>query len=150
MRKDRLIISALFAGAVSVMAACSGDWEAPESQTTTGVRERMEPTTVTGCLRAGVVADQTFVLTAMRAEGASESATYHLTGLEGVELGDHVGQQVEVSGILRAEQEVVSISGPAEVEKKAEGTPVVETRTEVDVKRLDVSAVRPTGQPCEG
>ena len=150
MRNDRLIFSAVMAGALAMTAACGGDWKSPESQTTTGVQERMEPMTVTGCLRAGE-ADQTFVLTAMRTEGAADTATYHLTGTEGVKLGDYVGQQVEVSGTLRAEQQVVSSSGQMEVEKKAEataGTPVVETRTEVDVRRLEVASARTTGERC--
>ena len=60
-----------------------------------------------------------------------------------------VGQQVEVSGTLRAEEQVAT-SGVA-VEKPAKGidaTPTVETKTELDVKEMTVSAVKPSGQRC--
>jgi hypothetical protein len=56
---------------------------------------------------------------------------------------------VEVSGILRSEQQVASV-GKVE-EKPAKGTsgqPVVETKSEIDVKTVTVQSVKPTGSRC--
>jgi hypothetical protein len=150
--EHRLVRTAvLFSVLALAAAACNRKPAAPELQTTTGVQPRTEPITVAGCLKQGVLADNTFVLTASRANGADETATYQLTGREGVTLSDYVDQQVEVSGTLRAEQQVASSSGVVEEKpaKGTSGTPAVETKTELDVKRLDVTAVKLTGSRCE-
>jgi hypothetical protein len=120
----------------------------PERQTTTGMQPRMHPTAVEGCLRAGV-ANNTFVLTASRAEGAGDAGTYELTGPESLNMRAHLGQQVQVEGTVRAAEEVASTSGTAR--RSAPGvpeTPVVETLTKVEVRRLAVSAIRPLRKPC--
>ena len=53
-------------------------------------------------------------------------------------------------GTLQSDQEVDS-SGTTAVEKSAtgtSGTPTVQTHTELDVKQMTVSAVKPLGQQC--
>jgi hypothetical protein len=153
MRHDRLIRTGIAAAILTVaMAGCNQrKATAPELQTTAGVQPRMEPMTVIGCLRSGV-SDNTFVLMASQAAGAGETATYQLTGPERLNLREYVGQKVEISGTLRAEKHVTS-SGGSVAEKPAKGTtgtPVVETKSEVEIKQLDVSSVKPTGNRCEG
>ena len=129
-------------------SACNRNTAVPELQRTTGLQARMEPVTVVGCLRAGL-ADNTFVLIAPAADPGSTSATYQLIGQD-VTLRDYVGQQVEVSGTLRAEEEV-GTSGAAVGEKPAKGTeatPTIDTKTELDVRHMIVSSVKPSGERC--
>jgi hypothetical protein len=151
MRHHTIVLrAALVLGAVTLAAsACRKEPAAPELQRTTGVEQRAQPVTVAGCLKSGI-AEDTFVLMATQA-GAGETSTYQLTGHDTVDLKSHVGEQVEVSGTLQAQQQTASTSG-AVAEKPARGTsgtPVVETKTEVDVKRLDVSSIKPLGNRCQ-
>jgi hypothetical protein len=133
-----------------VLSACKRQATAPELQTTAGQQARMEPMTVTGCLKSGV-ADNTFVLMTSKTEGAIETATFQLNPKQGVDLKQYIGQTVEISGTLRAEQEVASTGQPTELKpaKGTSGTPTVETKSEIDVKRLDVNTVTPTGNSCD-
>jgi hypothetical protein len=130
-------------------AGCSSKSTVPEAQQTSGVQPRSDATTVSGCLRAGDAAD-TFVLNS-KAEDSAKATTYQLKANDRVNLRDYLGQQVEVSGTVRAEQEVTSSSGttPAKAAKGTSGTPTVETKTDLDVRQLDVTSVRPTGSKCE-
>ena len=111
-----------------------------------------QPTTVTGCLKAGDAPD-TFVVTAARSAGSGETATYQLVSNPGVNLTDHIGRQVEVSGIVRQTQEMASRSRAEPSQPAgtsgAPGKPAVETRTEVEIKRLEVSTIKPQGGQCE-
>jgi hypothetical protein len=91
-----------------------------------------------------------FVLAAAQTAGAAETATYHLTGAEGLDLQPHIGRRVEVSGTVRSEADLASRSRPDEAERArgTSGTPTVQTKTELQIRRLDVSQVRPTGEDC--
>jgi len=151
MRNHRLIGSTIVGVALAVSAAACGnnnDMQAPERQTTTGEQARMQETTISGCLKAGLD-EQTFVL--MARDQTQDTATYQLTGANGVNLSDHVNERVQVTGTLRAEQEFASAGRTVEDDKAkgTSGTPVVETKTEVEVKRLVVAGVKPTGEKCE-
>jgi hypothetical protein len=140
----------LLGSCLLTFGACKRQASAPELQTTTGTQARMQPMSVTGCLKSGM-ADDTFVLMASQANGAGDTATYQLTGREGMDLRQYLGQKVAVAGTLRAQQEVAS-TGQATEQKPAKGTtgtPTVETKTELDVKRLDVSTITPTGDRCD-
>ena len=141
----------LAVAAVLTSTACNRKSSAPDLQTTSGPQARAESASVSGCLRAGL-GDNTFVLTAIDSTGSSTdpTTTYQLNGSK-VPLRDYVGQQVQVTGTVRAEQEVAS-RGVAEVAKPAKGTsgtPKVETNTELDVKQLTVESVQPAGRRCE-
>jgi len=110
------------------------------------------PTTVTGCLKSGD-APASYVITTARTEGGTETATYQLMGNAGANLADHIGRQVEVTGVIRQTQELASTerARPAQAEGTtgSAGKPVVETRTEVDIKQLDVKSVKPLEDRCE-
>ena len=107
---------------------------------------------MTGCLKAGD-APSTYVLTTARTEGNAETATYQLVGNAGANLADHIGHQVQVSGVIRQTHELESTertrSAQPEGTAGAAGKPAVETRTEVDIKRLDVTTLRSLGDRCE-
>ena len=146
----RLILTGLALGLVTLASAgCKRENTAPDLQTTTGLQARAEPKSVAGCLRKGV-GDNTYILVASQTTGATTTATYRLTRPDMNDFQQYVGQMVEVSGTLRAEQEIAS-SGGTVAEKPAKGTsgtPTVETKTELDIRTLNVGAVRPLGSAC--
>lgn len=138
--------------AVSCSQAEETTTTAPEVQTQTAQQTNM-PLTVSGCLKAGD-ADDMFVLTAARSEGSMETATYQLQGGNGANLQEHVGRQVQVTGTVQAQQEIASRGTAEATGEEARGTagsatPTVQTRTEIDIKRLSVSSVKPLGDKCE-
>jgi hypothetical protein len=145
------VITSFVVASVCLSAACNRGEPVPPAEVQSQVAQPAnQPIAVRGCLKAGEASD-TFVLTAARSEGSNETATYVLVGKEGVNLRDHIGRQVEVNGVVRAEQEMASRSGaqPADKATGTAGTPTVQTRTQVELKRLDVSAIKPTGDRCE-
>lgn len=150
MTRHELIRHTLLVGSLALaLTACDRKAAAPDLQTTSGPQAEAQSALVSGCLRQGE-ADQTFVLESAQADGAGATVTYQLTGNENVQLPNYVGQQVEVSGTVRANQE---ISSSGKVEEKAakgtSGTPVVETKTDVDIKRLDVATIKSLGAACK-
>jgi hypothetical protein len=151
MRNHRLISTTIAAAALAItVGGCSQEMAAPERQTTTGEQARMEETTVAGCLKAGMD-ENTYVLIAEGRTGAeTASATYQLTNANNVNLQQHVNQQVRVTGTLRSQQEFASTGRSVDEDraKGTTGTPVIETKTEVDVKRIAVNSVQPSGEKC--
>jgi len=124
---------------------------AVETQVPGAVRTPDAPMTVTGCLRAGEASD-TYVLTQDAATtGTADTANYHLVGVSGVNLRDHIGERVQVSGVLATQQEVASRSTPSQQDKATgtTGTPTVQTETQVDIRTLRVNSVNPQGGKCE-
>ena len=107
-------------------------------------------TTITGCLRAGN-ADGTFVLNEAQSAGGNQAATYQLVAANADDLRAHLNQQVQVVGTIQSDQQVASRSTRVEDDKKAKGTtgtPVVETTTDVRIRRMQVSSVTPRGTAC--
>jgi hypothetical protein len=146
-------VSTSLAVLLGVSACKRGD--EPQSMAdrqTQTARPANQPVTISGCLKAGD-AEDTFVLTAARSEGSTETATYQLAGSPGVNLRDHIGQRVEVNGTMNAQQEIASsTSAVGRDEDRPAGTsgkPRVETKAELEVNRLSVSAVKPLGDRCE-
>jgi hypothetical protein len=135
--------------AAALAVACSSDSNrAPERQTQTPEKALNQPATVAGCLRASM-AENTFVLHEARSDGAFGTANYELIGTPGVELRDYANQEVEVSGTLRSQQVVASSGTTTETTPAGTaGIPAVKTRSEVDVRRLEVTSVKPTGKSC--
>jgi hypothetical protein len=129
------------------VAACARDDAGPEVQTSSGVQPRTESISVRGCLKTGL-AESTFVLTTTESGPQGETATYQLNG-PGVEFANYVGQQVEVAGTLRAEQAATS-SGVDVVEKSTgtSGQSVIETKSELNLKHMTVTSIKPSGQRC--
>ena len=123
-----------------------------ESQSQTA-QPANQPITVAGCLNAGEAAD-TYVVTAARTTGGSaETATYQLVGERAVNLQDHVGHRVEVSGTVQTQHEIAASApaqpAPNERATGTTGTPTVQTRTEIDIRRLAVTSLKPLGDKCE-
>lgn len=143
-------------------SACSKSKSSTPSETQTAgdVRTPNAPMTVTGCLRAGNLAD-TYVLTQDAANaGAQETANYQLLGADGVDLRKYIGERVQVNGVVASQQEVESRSAPAPARNadkdkdkdKPTGTagkPTVQTETEVDVRTMKVSSINPQGAKCD-
>jgi hypothetical protein len=152
MKQHQLVCKMALVCAVTIaFGACNRKPTAPERQTTTGAQLRAEPITVTGCLKSGVLAEDTFVLIVSQTEGAGGTSTYQLTALPNLNLRDHVGKQVELSGTLRSEQAIAS-RGDVTTQKAAKGTsgtPAVETQTDIDIKRLEVASVKPVASACQ-
>jgi len=115
----------------------------------------VRPTTVTetGCLTAR--GDQ-FVLTDLeRGEGQATTETFQLIG-NAEDLRQHVGKQVRVNGEAEAPNvAVVQESTPPSPQPAPQGTaggadPKVTTQeqTRVEVRKLKVASVQPTGSSC--
>ena len=121
--------------------------------------------TITGCLSS--TADRgAFVVTADRNaltsgalyanSGETPTYTYELTG-KTADLAAHVNQQVEVTGQLdddrkdqaKADQEETT-KHPEVQSGKDKVSPAIEmdTELEINVRRLAVASVKPTGRPC--
>ena len=111
-----------------------------------------QPVTIAGCLKAGE-APETFVLTAARTGGSNETATYQLVAAPDVNLKDHVGHRVEINGMVNTQQEIASRTTAVPNERSrptgTSGSPKVETKTEIDIKRVSVSSVKPISDKCE-
>ncbi len=146
------LAAALVAGTFS--AACGNDDKAApaaEMQSQTPVQPTNQPTTLTGCLRAGE-ATGTFVLTTSQT-AQEQTATYQLTPAQNVDLTSNIGQRVEVKGVVRTQQEIAARTKATPAADRAtgtSGTPAVQTTTEVAIRQLDVSTVRPLGERCDG
>jgi hypothetical protein len=150
-RTENLGASRLVPGARDGCDACNREQRAPvaESQAATPVQATNQPTTVKGCLRAGEAAD-TYVLTGERTAKGEQTATYELSAAPGVTLAAHVGRQVEVSGVIVAQQEVTTrtTAQPAEKAAGTSATPSVSTSTELQLRKLTVHQVRQIDDSC--
>ena len=134
------------------VGACNREPPVPagQSQAATQPQATNQPATVQGCLRAGEAPD-TFVLTGEKSTTGDRVATYQLQpAAANMQLADHVDHQVEVTGTIVAQQEITTRSSaqPAEKSTGTAGTPTVSTATELDIKRLNVTGVRPLGDKC--
>jgi hypothetical protein len=115
-------------------------------------RQPNTPTTVTGCLRSGAAAD-TFVLTTAATTSGGRPATYELKGGGNVNLEDHVGKRVEVSGVVESQSQIATRETATPADNATgtagkPGTPTVQTGTQLSVQRMDVKSVRATGGDC--
>jgi ABC-type uncharacterized transport system auxiliary subunit len=147
-----VVSSAVFVTATLAGCSRSDQKNAPtaEVQTQQPAEAVNKPITLSGCMRAGEATD-TYVLTTSATADGQAPANYQLAGASGVNLRDQIGNRVEVSGVVRTQQETQShTSGPAaNAPTGTSGTPRVETTTELDLKHLDVSNVKPLGEKCD-
>jgi hypothetical protein len=131
--------------------ACTrGKTPAPEVARTTGEQPHAEPMTVTGCLDSGAFAENVWVLLVPSTPRGAAGSTVHLIGGDPETLRTNAGRQVEVSGTLQAQQQVAT-SGTTSLRHRAsgaQGSPAVQTDTQIEVKRLAVGSIRPTGEKC--
>jgi hypothetical protein len=155
MQHRHVVGSVVLWGCIAAAAAgCRSKEPAapPAEDRTQAAQTANHPETVTGCLKAGD-APNTFVVTAAKTEGSAQTATYQLVSNAGVNLADHVGRQVEVSGTVKQTQELQSRdraqpAQPAGTSGQA-SKPVVETRTEVDIKQIEPVSIKRVGDRCE-
>jgi hypothetical protein len=168
MRQTGLIIGLIFSVALG-SAACSrtADEREETQQQAMATRDGAsgDEVTITGCLTAA--ADRgAFAVTADRnaltsgalnaGDGETPTYTYELTGNTG-DLAAHVGKQVQVSGRLdkdRKDEAEVDDEVKTKLPETQSGDdkvkPAIETDTEmeINVRRLNVASVSPTGRPC--
>ena len=136
--------------------ACGGgeDKEAPPATTQTQAsRQPNTPTTVTGCLRAGDAAN-TFVLTTSQTVDGSPPATYELAGQAGVNLQDHIGSRIQVTGVVDSQSQIATSEAPRPADNAtgtagSPGTPTVQTGTRLNVQRLNVTSVTRAEGECQ-
>ena len=148
----RNALTALFIAAAAAGACSREEPQVPPAQVQTqSVQKPNVPTLVTGCLRAGE-ATNTFVLTTAQSTDGTAPATYQLQGSAGVNLADHVGKRIEVSGVLREQAQIATREPSQPAEDKAKGTsgtPAVQTSTQLSIRQLDVTAVKQAAGDCE-
>src|SRR5438046_2302867 len=77
----------------------------PSMKTTTGLQPGSRVPPVSGCRRQGFWADK-YVLMTSAATGPSKTTIFDLVPIGGVKLADYAGQQVEISGTIRSEQQI--------------------------------------------
>ena len=135
--------------------ACGGDEpQAPvaQSQTQTPVQTMSVPESVTGCLRAGE-AGGTFVLTSSQTDDGKPPTTYQLAAGSGVNLQDHIGHRVAITGLVKEQQATTTATAttPATDDKPrgTAGTPSVQTSTTLQLRRMDVTNVARASGECE-
>jgi hypothetical protein len=118
--------------------------------------------TVAGCLSGGP--EGRFVLTAAPDPGVTAAAragmgerdTFSYVLVGGSNLEQHLGKRVEVSGTVAGRRQEIEAEARTEGTARPSGStdapdqPKVETTTEVDVevRQLNVSAVRELGPTC--
>jgi hypothetical protein len=166
MYRKGLLVGIIFS--VALGSACSraaDERQASARDSATGAATG-EEVTVKGCLTAApdraafvVTADRdTLTSDAIYAgAGGTPTFTYELMGNTG-DLGAHVGRQVEVVGRLdRDRKDDVDVDDEAKTElpkvqsgdRKVEPTIKTDTEVDINVRRLQVAKVTPTGQACQ-
>ncbi|CAN5506239.1 hypothetical protein BH23ACI1_BH23ACI1_24200 [soil metagenome] len=151
-----LFTATVMVGALASSACNRGAQETvpvAEMQTESPVHVMERPVSVQGCLRAGE-GGTTFVLTSSRAEDDGTTATYalhHPADMVPADLREHVGQQVHVEGVVRAQQALTGYTPSAPPANDPVGTggePAVSTTTELAVHQLEIKTLRPLGEAC--
>ena len=89
--------------------------------------------------------------TATLPAGVAQTANYQLVGVKGVDLRQHIGKRVQVTGVLATQQEIATRSTPTQQDKATgtAGKPTVQTETQIDMRTLQVNSVNPQGGKCE-
>ena len=164
MHRTGLLIGLIFS--VGIGSACSRAADEPLADQDPSPTATGNEITVTGCLTSAPDRDA-FVVTAARdaltsgaiysGAGGTPTYTYELMG-NTADLTAHVGRQVEVTGRLdddRDDEVDVDEEDKTELPKVQSGDRAVEpsietdTEMEINVRRLAVATVEPTGQPCQ-
>jgi hypothetical protein len=168
MQRTELIIGIILS-AVLALPACSrtADERADQQRAAMAARDGTpgDEVTITGCLMAAqdrnafvVTADRNALVSGALYSGSGETPTftYELTG-NVANLAAHVGRQVEVTGrVDKSREDEVKVNDevktnlPETQSGKDKVSPAIETDTEVEVnvRRLTVSSMTPTGQGC--
>lgn len=148
------VLTAAVLAAATIVTGCSREEAQPPAaqvQSQTATQPLNTPESVTGCLRAGDAAD-TYVLTTSQTEDGRAPATYQVIGTAGVNLGEHVGHRVAISGTVREQQTATTATTAAPATDKPQGTsgtPNVQTTATLQVRRMDVSSISRAAGDCE-
>ena len=148
------LLTAAVLSAATLVTACKREEPQPPAaqvQAQTSAQALNTPESVTGCLRAGDAPD-TFVLTTSQTEDGRTPATYQVVGTSGVNLAEHVGHRVAISGIVREQQTATSATTPAPATDKPQGTtgtPTVQTTATLQMRRMEVSTINRASGDCE-
>ena len=140
--------------AATVVTGCSREEAQPPAaqvKAETTSQPLNTPESVTGCLRAGDAAD-TFVLTTSQTDDGRTPATYRVVATSGVNLADHVGHRVAISGIVRGQQTATTATTPAPATDKPQGTtgtPTVQTTATLQMRQMEVSTINRAAGDCE-
>ncbi len=136
-------------------AGTAADTEAITDERTGG---RPEVMTVTGCLSS---AEGRYVLTALEGatgpgSGQAATETYQLTDAD-ERLRDHVGKQVRVNGeaepariaeVRESTPPAATATGTAGNQSGNQPSVSSETQTRLELRRMSVMSVMPTGEDC--
>jgi hypothetical protein len=161
----RVLIYPVLCLSLALGAACSrGDGDTTANQTASGDTSRGDQIEVTGCLTSNPENNQ-FVLTANASAltsltnraGAGEAETFHYQLVGGTDLASYVGRELIVTGRVTDDGKDVNLEGEDQSEDVAtksrgeDATPAVESSHEVEmqVERLDVASITPTGSACQ-
>ena len=87
----------------------------------------------------------------LRAGDGTPAATYHLIGDTGVNLRDHVGNRVEVNGVVKDRSQVATRQPPQTADNATgtagtAGTPTVQTGTQLSIK--SDTGIKAAGAEC--
>lgn len=156
---SRVLIYPVLCLSLAVAAACSRDRAAEQRASTDVDRDQIE---VTGCVTANADTNQ-FVLTANQTAltsltnraAAGEAETFHYQLMGGSNLQQYIGKEVAVKGAKEGKGADVNIETKdktvtPEKSRGDEVTPAIESKQEIEmqVERLNVASVTPTGAPC--
>ena len=148
------LLTAAALSLATVVTGCSREEAQPPAaqvQSQTSAQALNTPESVTGCLRSGDAAD-TFVLTTSQTADGRQPATYQVVGTSGVNLGDHVGHRVAITGIVREQQTATTATTAAPETDKPQGTagtPQVQTTATLQMRRMEVSSIGRAAGDCE-
>jgi hypothetical protein len=151
MRRSSIGAAILLVASLIGAGACTrGKTPAPEVTRTTGEQPRGELMTVRGCLGSGAFAENVWVLLVPSSPGGAAGSTFDLVGGDPETLRMSAGRQVEVSGTLQTREQIATSGtmSPRHRVSDAQGSPAVQTNTQLEIKRLAVGTIRPTGEKC--
>ena len=156
---SRVLIYPVLCLSLAVGAACSRD----RGENRASIDIDKDQIEVTGCMTANPQTNQ-FVLTANQnaltsltnRAGAGEAESFHYQLVGGNDLQQYVGKEVVVKGAKMGKGADVNIESkdkPAAIEpdpRNKDVTPAVESTQEIEmqIERLNVASVTPTGSAC--
>ena len=153
MKNHLFVFASLSLATISTGCSRTEEAQPPAAQvqSQTATQPMNTPESVTGCLRAGDAAD-TFVLTTSQTDDGRQPATYQVVCTAGVNLMDHVGRRVAITGIVKEQQTATSASASAPATDKPQGTtgtPSVQTTATLQMRRIEVSSVNRAAGDCD-
>jgi hypothetical protein len=159
-----LIYSILCSSLVAGASACSrGDDSGAYRESAQRALPDRDHIEVTGCLTANretnqfvVTANKTALTSLTNRTGAGEAESFHYQLIGGHDLQQHIGREVVVKGSIEGRGDDVNIESKDRVTREPksrgeEATPAIESKHEIEmqVERLNVASITPTGSRCQ-